>query len=87
MAEKVKKSKTTAKPVAIMDAAATKTAAKTRKAAVKKESVPVAVAVGMPAREEIEQLARSYWASRGYQDGFAEQDWLRAEEELRKKAS
>jgi hypothetical protein len=35
-----------------------------------------------PSREEIEQLARKFWAERGYQDGYAEQDWLRAEQEL-----
>jgi hypothetical protein len=41
----------------------------------------------MPSREEVERLARQYWASRGYKDGYAEQDWLRAENELRKMAS
>jgi hypothetical protein len=41
----------------------------------------------MPAREEIEKLARAYWEQRGYQDGYAEQDWLRAEQELLKMAS
>jgi hypothetical protein len=41
----------------------------------------------MPSREEIEQLARAYWEQRGYQDGYAEQDWLRAEQELLKMAS
>jgi hypothetical protein len=37
--------------------------------------------------DQIEQLARKYWAERGWQDGYAEQDWLRAEHELRQKAS
>ena len=41
----------------------------------------------MPSREEIERLAQTYWAQRGYQDGYAEQDWLRAEQELLKMAS
>jgi len=41
----------------------------------------------MPPREEIERLARVYWAQRGYVDGFAEQDWLRAEQELLQMAS
>jgi hypothetical protein len=27
-------------------------------------------------------LARKYWAERGYYDGHAEHDWLRAEREL-----
>jgi hypothetical protein len=41
----------------------------------------------MPSREQVEQLAQKYWAQRGYQDGFAEQDWLKAEQELMQKAS
>jgi len=51
--------------------------------------VPVVAAhvATMPSREEVERLARKYWAQRGYQDGYAEQDWLRAEQELRQKAS
>jgi ABC-type uncharacterized transport system auxiliary subunit len=72
MADTVKKPKATAKP---------------RKAATKKETSkgsPIAV---MPSREEIEKLARDYWAQRGFQDGYAEQDWFRAEQELRQKAS
>ena len=70
------------------------TTAKARKPAAKKEKVakPASDAIsgnGMkrPSHEEIERLARAYWAERGYQDGFAEQDWLRAEQELLKMAS
>jgi hypothetical protein len=62
----------------------TKTTAKPRKTATKKEKV---AKKSMPSREEIARLAKSYWAERGHQDGFAEQDWLRAERELLKKAS
>ena len=40
-----------------------------------------------PTREQIEHLARTYWAERGWKDGYAEHDWLRAEQELRQKAS
>ena len=36
-----------------------------------------------PSHEEIASLAFSYWATRGYANGSPEQDWLRAEEELR----
>lgn len=62
----------------------TKTSAKPRKAATKK----VKVAKGSkPSREEIERLAKSYWEARGCQDGYAEQDWARAEKELLKAAS
>jgi hypothetical protein len=34
-------------------------------------------------REEIERLAYSYWEARGGQEGSPEEDWLRAEQELR----
>jgi hypothetical protein len=64
-----------------------KAPAKPRKTAAKKEKVAAAPTPTMPSREEIEKLAQSYWAARGYKDGFAEQDWLRAEQELLKKAS
>jgi hypothetical protein len=76
MADKVKKTATTAKPRATAKA----------KTAIKKETAP-SFKPGMPSREQIEDLARAYWAQRGYQDGFAEQDWLRAEQELLQMAS
>ena len=65
----------------------TKAPAKPRKAAVKTDKVAATPAPVMPSREEIEKLAQLYWAQRGYTDGFAEQDWLRAEQELLQKAS
>ena len=72
MADTVKKAKAPTKP---------------RKAAAKKEiATPVTNGV-MPSREQVEQLAQKYWAQRGYLDGFAEQDWLKAEQELMQKAS
>jgi len=37
-------------------------------------------------QEDIAQLAYSFWEARGYQGGSPEQDWLRAEEELRGRA-
>ncbi|MDP9038247.1 MAG: DUF2934 domain-containing protein [Acidobacteriota bacterium] len=40
-----------------------------------------------PTHAEIARLAERFWAERGHTDGNAEQDWLRAEQELRKKAS
>ena len=36
-----------------------------------------------PSHEEIARLAHSYWVARGYATGSPEQDWLRAERELR----
>jgi hypothetical protein len=72
MAETGKKTKGTAKP---------------GKAPTKKLTLAVAPRTVAPSPDEIKQLAEKYWASRGYQDGQAEQDWLRAEQELRGKAS
>jgi hypothetical protein len=89
--ETVKKTKAPAKPKAVKTPegetgsavkAASKTAAKTKgKAAPKTKAVDVA-ASRTPSYAEIAQLAERYWAERGWQDGYAEQDWLRAEQEL-----
>jgi hypothetical protein len=64
-----------------------KAPAKPRKTTAKKQTIAEAPTATMPSREEIEKLAQKYWAQRGYQDGYADQDWLRAEQELRQKAS
>jgi len=64
----------------------TKTTAKPRKTATKKEKTDQMMQP-TPSREQIEQLARKFWADRGYQDGYVEQDWLRAEQELHQMAS
>ena len=90
--ETVKKTKAPAKPKKLAKVpegetgsavkAAPKAAAKTKaKAAPKSEAVDIA-ASRTPSYEEIAQLAERYWAERGWQDGYAEQDWLRAEREL-----
>ncbi len=65
----------TAKPAA--DGAAPKK----RKAPAKKETP--AAAAAEPSRDDIARLAEKYWAERGWPDGSPEQDWLRAEQELR----
>jgi ABC-type uncharacterized transport system auxiliary subunit len=44
------------------------------------ESKRIAIA---PSREEIAKLAFLYWEARGWQGGSEEEDWLRAERELR----
>ena len=36
-----------------------------------------------PSHEDIAVLAYSYWDARGFQGGSPEEDWLRAEQELR----
>jgi hypothetical protein len=41
------------------------------------------VAVCGPSQDEIARLAYSYWEARGYAGGSSEEDWLRAERELR----
>ena len=48
---------------------------------------PTEAAGGSPAHEQIATLAYSYWAERGYTPGSPEEDWLRAEAELRQRAS
>jgi len=40
----------------------------------------------MPAQEEIARLAYSYWEARGRQSGSPEEDWYRAERELKRAA-
>ncbi len=35
--------------------------------------------------EEVARTAYSYWENRGYQGGSPEEDWFRAEQELRSK--
>lgn len=45
-----------------------------------------APAAAQPSYEEISLLAYSYWESRGYQGGSPDEDWRRAEEELRTRA-
>jgi hypothetical protein len=49
--------------------------------------LPAESPVMQPALEEIAQLAYSYWEARGYQGGSPEEDWLRAEEEMRANAT
>ena len=39
----------------------------------------------IPAHEDVARLAYLYWESRGFQGGPPEEDWFRAEEELKHK--
>jgi len=52
-----------------------------------KKATPVAAASpdSIIATEDIATLAFSYWESRGYQGGSPEEDWHRAESELRER--
>jgi hypothetical protein len=64
-----------------------KAPAKPRKTAAKAKVTAEAPTIAVPTHHEIALLAEKYWAERGWQDGAAEQDWLRAEQELMKIAS
>ncbi len=93
--EKAKKTKASAKPRATTAApkkietktAEIKTAAKKPVTAKVKQTVAEKVTATTPTHHEIAELARQYWVERGHHDGQAEQDWLRAEQELLKLAS
>jgi hypothetical protein len=52
-----------------------------------KKATPVAAASSdsIISTEEIAMLAFSYWETRGYQGGTPEDDWFRAESELRER--
>ncbi len=68
----------------------TKAAAKPRKAPVKKAAILTMKAPGTPksvSHEDVAQLAHRFWAERGFQHGHDAEDWFRAEQELRGKAS
>jgi Protein of unknown function (DUF2934) len=80
MAETVKKA--TTKP---------KAPAKPRKPAAEKKAATKVAASNVTemkiSYEQVAQLAHKYWAERGHQHGNDAEDWFRAEQELRSKAS
>ncbi len=85
--ETVKKTKAPAKKTVAKKAAEVESSVKVAaKAPAKKKTAPKTVAAKLkaitPTHEEIARLAEQYWIERGWQDGYAEQDWLRAEQEL-----
>jgi hypothetical protein len=83
MAETIKKAKA---PVKTKKAEAEKPAAK--KPAAKKAEATTGIAIVKPvSREEVAALAHRFWAERGYRHGQHVDDWFRAEQELRNKAS
>ncbi len=67
--------------------AAPKAAAKPRKSAAKKAGVPAKVTPISISHETVAELAHRLWAERGGAHGHHEEDWFRAEQELRGKAS
>jgi len=78
MAETPKKP--TARKKTSASASATKEVAPKRKATSKVTTIGIS-------HEEIARLAHKFWAERGGQHGHDAEDWLRAEQELRGKAS
>ena len=65
----------------------TKAPAKPRKAAAKKSVAVVELTQRPVSHDEVAQLAHRLWSERGRKDGHHEEDWYRAEQELRGKAS
>ena len=73
MAETIKKTKAPSKP---------------KKAVAKKTEAPTGIAIVKPvSQQEVAMLAHRFWAERGYQHGRHVDDWFRAEQALRGKAS
>jgi hypothetical protein len=74
------------KPVAVSqpaeEAVAAVTAPEVSKQVVVEASSSVTPIDRTSEREEIERLAYIYWEARGGQSGSAEEDWLRAEQEV-----
>ena len=48
------------------------------------ETLETAEDLSWPSREDIAERAYSYWEGRGFQGGDPVEDWLRAEQELRR---
>lgn len=49
--------------------------------------MPAVAVASEPSRDEIAQLAYSFWEARGFQGGSPEEDWQRAEQQLRVRRS
>lgn len=70
-----------------VNGAAEPKAAKPRKTAAKKNNVVEMAAPAAISHEQVAQLALRFWFERGCAHGHHEEDWFRAEQELRAKAS
>lgn len=81
MEEKIKKTSTPRKP---RTTAAKTTAAKE---IAPKRTAKAKVTEMKASPEQIAQLAHQLWAERGYEHGHDAEDWIRAEQMLRGKAS
>ena len=63
------------------------TPAEPSKTATKKENVVSNSQPKVVSREKIEQVAYQIWVQRGFQHGYALEDWIAAESELLERAS
>lgn len=63
------------------------TAAQPTKTPTKKENVVVISHLKVVSREMIELVAYQIWVQRGYQHGYALEDWITAEKKLLERAS
>ena len=94
MAETVKKAtskpKAPAKPrktAATANGAESNVTQMTGKETVTANGKPKKAGQGHVAHDQVAQLAHRFWAERGHKHGHHEEDWYRAEQELRGKAS
>jgi hypothetical protein len=87
MAETVKKASAKPKAAAKPRKTASKTAAENGASNNVTSHAPSNVTAIRFSYEQIAQLAHRYWAERGGRDGHHLDDWFRAEQELRSKAS
>jgi hypothetical protein len=78
------RTRTTEKAASVSAAAGTAQPVSTPDAGI--TALASAVDAATPSTEEISALAYSYYVSRGFTEGNAEEDWFRAEAELRQRA-
>jgi hypothetical protein len=77
------RTRATVKPAAMLTQPASEEEVATPVVSVVSEAV---ITGYLPSHKEIAALAYTYWEERGYAHGNPDQDWLRAESELRQRA-
>jgi hypothetical protein len=88
MAEAIKKAKTPSKAKKVVAEKAVTEKAAAQKVVAKKAAAKTGIAIMKPVvQAEVALLAHRFWAERGYNHGHHIEDWFRAEQALRGKAS
>ena len=87
MAETVKKASAKPKAPAKPRKTASKQAAENGASNHATNHAPSNVTQMKYSHDQVAQLAHKYWAERGHKDGHHLEDWFRAEQEIRHKAS